>query len=307
MGFLLWIFFSLIMLWSLFFSVTEDQYTLVRWISYLSPWVVGLLILCCSIAILLKKKTLLISALIMCVLLGYPYVKQFVPNTVNPPDGSRVYKVMSYSKMGRNHDIGSMTRVVMSEVPDILFMQEISQKDAGLLIEKLKDLYDGQSLHYFSHDHYGLVLSRYPLSVDLKQKNLSLLAKVTLNGIQVQIWNVHLQKSIYNTKIQYKMLAQLTEQIKSVQEPKIVAGDFNATRVNHPYKSIAEYLSNAFEATGFGFGFTFPSNVRRMGTLTPFMRIDHIFHSNHFKAIKAYVVSDAGGSDHYPIVALLAL
>jgi len=116
-----------------------------------------------------------------------------------------------------------------------------------------------------------------------------------------------LQKSIGSTEIQYQTVDQLAARIERVDGPVLVAGDFNATTINYPCVKINQHLDDAFERAGFGFGFTFSSPARRLGTITPFMRIDHIYYSKHFAVRKAYVVDDAGGSDHYPVVALLSL
>jgi len=54
----------------------------------------------------------------------------------------------------------------------------------------------------------------------------------------------------------------------------LVAGDFNATTINYPCVKMNQYLDDAFERAGSGFGFTFSSPARRLGMITPFMRID---------------------------------
>jgi endonuclease/exonuclease/phosphatase family metal-dependent hydrolase len=131
--------------------------------------------------------------------------------------------------------------------------------------------------------------------------------EIELPGTVVDAWNVHLQKSLESTGIQYRTIDHLVAQVQRADGPVLVAGDFNATTINYPCVKMNQYLDDAFEQVGFGFGFTFPSPARRMGMITPFMRIDHIYYSKHFVVRKAYVVDDAGGSDHYPVVALMSL
>lgn len=211
---------------------------------------------------------------------------------------------MTFNKMGRNRNISSVAEVVIKEKPDILFMQEISKIDVPHLIKKLKPHYqDGFS---FAIVNKGLILSRFKIEANIKRSR-NKPTTIKLPKTDIKVWNVHLRKSILYTDKQYKMIDSLVEKVANKNHPILVAGDFNATSINYPYLKIKQYLDNAFEHVGFGFGFTFPSPARRMGAITPFMRIDHIFFSKHFKIYSAYVVNNAGGSDHYPVVALLSL
>ncbi len=205
--------------------------------------------------------------------------------------------------MGRNRDIEAVANVVLSESPDILFMQEINQEDSEKLVTLVSDMYNGKPVHYYADPFKGLILSRFSITSKMKKGDYSLVAEIDIDGTKTSVWNVHLQKSITDTQLQDKMIQQLVSQVENTAGPIIVAGDFNATEVNYPYLMMKKYLNNAFEEAGFGF--TFPSPARRMGSLTPFMRIDYIFYSVHFNTNKTYVLNDTGGSDHYPVVSYL--
>jgi len=300
-----WACFTAVLLWLLLFIATGEQFTFVRLLSYMAPWMAGLLLIFALAAFLLRRRRQGAITALMAVLLLLPYSPRFMPSGSGDVDAGalhrQVYKVMTYSKMGRNHDIDAVARVVMAEKPDILFMQEIDATESKRLIKELKREYkNGLSV---VHDHVGLVLSRFKIESEDDTHS----AIVAVPDGNIRVWNVHLQKSIGRTGIQYRAVDQLTSQIDRVDGPVLVAGDFNATTINYPCVKINQYLDDAFESAGFGFGFTFSSPARRLGMITPFMRIDHIYYSKHFVAQKAYVVNDAGGSDHYPVVALLSL
>jgi len=300
-----WACFVAVLLWLLLFIATGEQFTSVRVLSYVAPWMAGLLLIFALAAFGLRRWWQGAITVLLAVLLLLPYSPRFMPSgSGNADAGSlhrQVYKVMTYSKMGRNHDIDAVARVVMAEKPDILFMQEIGATESKPLIKKLKREYsNGLS---FVNDHAGLVLSRFKIEPEDGAHS----AIVVLPDGNIRVWNVHLQKSIGSTGIQYQTVDQLAARIEHVDGPVLVAGDFNATTINYPCVKMNQYLDDAFERAGFGFGFTFSSPARRLGMITPFMRIDHIYYSHHFVARKAYVVNDAGGSDHYPVVALLSL
>ncbi len=288
------------------FLTTGEQFTLVRLVSHVAPLFTGWLILLAIPAILLRKGILAISLLTLAIPLSLPFVNLFDSSEIETAVG-QTYKVMTYSKMGRNHNIDSVAQVVLSEKPDVLFVQEIDERETESLIKLSSNIYDGALVFYFADEHYGLILSRYKVNSLLKKGDYSQAAEIEFPENSARVWNVHLQKSFGNTDQQYQMADQLAGQIESVNNPVIVAGDFNATVVNYPYKKIKQKLENAFENAGSGFGFTFPSPARRLGLLTPFMRIDHIFYSRQFDVHQSYVVEQAGDSDHYPVVAIFSL
>lgn len=293
------------LLWLALFLLTGEQFLGVRLVSYLAPWVSVTLLVYGMVCLLLKYRILAVAAIFTGGLIFLPYAKQFIPTNATIPNDRAVYKIMTYSKMGRNKDINAIAKVINSEKPDILVMQEIDYDDAYYLLKLLESAYK-QPLS-IEHSHYGIVLSRFPTNNQLKgAKRFNQSVLVSLPETEVIVKNVHLQKSFRSTSIQYEMVKSLAEQVKNEDRPLIVAGDFNATMVNYPYVIIGQYLDNAFERAGFGFGFTFPSANRRLGKITPFMRIDHIFYSRHFVAYDAWVSNDAGSSDHFPVVALLS-
>jgi endonuclease/exonuclease/phosphatase (EEP) superfamily protein YafD len=107
---------------------------------------------------------------------------------------------------------------------------------------------------------------------------------------------------------QYRQITALTEDIAQVKTPLIVGGDFNTTEQAETYRFINQYLSNAHWEAGWGFGFTFPAHnprYKQIPVLTPMVRIDHIFYSDHFFARSAQTLATSGGSDHLPVVATL--
>ena len=305
---LIWAVFIGILICVVLYISTGERFTIIRLISYLGPWLAGLLFFLIVVSALMRKKIIAISMFVLAVLISIPYVRLFVPSSTEPTLGQQIYKVMTYSKMGRNHDISSVAKVVSSEKPDLLFMQEIDKQESEKLIQLLSRTYTGSTLFYLIDK--GLILSHYKIRTRHHNKtSYSKSAEIDFPEMSILGWNVHLQKSVVNTDVQYKMTNQLVEEVSLVQSPVILAGDFNATMLNYPYRKIKRNLNlnNAFEQSGFGFGFTFPTPARRLGLITPFMRIDHIFFNDYFNIHDAYVVNESGGSDHYPVVALFSL
>ncbi len=306
-NFFTWGLFFTTLFWLLLFLVTGEQYAVIRWVSYITPWLVGAVLVLFVVTLVYKQKFLAFLMFPLLLLIGWQYLQFFIPSKKPPTTGLKTIKVMTYSKMGRNHNIDLVEQTIVKQNPDILFIQEISNSDSSLLIKMLATHYNKGSLFSYIGKQDTLIISKFKIVSEETQGAKAPIIKIDVSGKNIRVWNVHLQKSFFNTDKQYKSVEKLVKQVASEQLPVLVAGDFNATGINYPCVLLKEYLSDAFEESGFGFGFTFPSNARRLGMITSFMRIDHIFHSKHFVSHISYVVQDSGGADHYPVVALLSL
>ena len=86
--------------------------------------------------------------------------------------------------------------------------------------------------------------------------------------------------------------------------PVVVVGDFNMTEHCHDHRLVARRLRDAFKAVGTGLGHPFPSRgtfPRLFPAPWPMMRLDYVWHSEHFAPAWAYR-GEAGHSDHHPII-----
>lgn len=149
-----------------------------------------------------------------------------------------------------------------------------------------------------------MIISRYQLveeASDGKVQRAVLQAPMA----DISLRNLHAIKAIYDDAVQEMIVEKLISDISSVADPIIVAGDFNLTQENDGYKELREWLQNAHEEAGVGFGFTFPTPVRRIGLLFPLVRIDHLFVSRHFCVTSFRTLNGFAASDHYPITATL--
>lgn len=81
-------------------------------------------------------------------------------------------------------------------------------------------------------------------------------------------------------------------------EKIIVAGDFNDTPISYTHHAVCSRLTDAFRATANGIGRTF----NRYGM---YVRIDHIFCSDHWKPFATRVDDTVTFSDHYPVITYL--
>ncbi len=91
----------------------------------------------------------------------------------------------------------------------------------------------------------------------------------------------------------------------SAELPMIVVGDFNMPTSSSVYRTSFGDLTNAFEASAWGFGFTAPcKRFRWWPTNTPWQRIDHILANESWK-VRECRIGEWDGSDHRLISATL--
>ena len=97
-------------------------------------------------------------------------------------------------------------------------------------------------------------------------------------------------------------VTRIQEKIAGLDEPILLMCDCNLTDTSEAYARLDTVLDDSFREIGWGFGHTFYPPVAP----SPIQRIDYVWHSDDFVAVKAFVGQD-GGSDHLPIVAILGL
>ena len=98
---------------------------------------------------------------------------------------------------------------------------------------------------------------------------------------------------------------QLLDVIQTDSLPVIVAGDFNAPSGGYIYRLVKDRLRDAHLESGSGFGFTFPGSTRNPLSLGgPWMRIDYIFCSSHWRPA-ASLVEPNRRSQHRALAARL--
>jgi endonuclease/exonuclease/phosphatase (EEP) superfamily protein YafD len=284
----------------------------VRLVNYLMPWLLPGLILALGVALLSRRKWLTAVLAGPALFVGTVFAPLFLPPGTTALASEASFKVMSYNLYYRNNDIAAIEQVIRQEQPDILLLQEVIPARVEALTKALADLYPDSQLYFSYAPEIGqAVASRYPV-VPLEVKLESRTQKVRLEtpAGPVTVWNVHANLPLPWSR-QYRQLSALAQEIAGVTGPLIVGGDFNTTDQSETYRLITQHLDNAHWEAGWGFGFSFPTSTLRFvkGVPVPVavVRIDHIFYNESLLARYARTLEQAGGSDHFPVVATLAL
>lgn len=87
---------------------------------------------------------------------------------------------------------------------------------------------------------------------------------------------------------------------KHQSRPIVVCGDFNDIPLSYTHQKMAENLTDCYQKSGFGPGFSYHKNSMHV-------RIDNILCTNHFEPYNCKVDNTIALSDHYPIICDLKL
>jgi endonuclease/exonuclease/phosphatase (EEP) superfamily protein YafD len=111
----------------------------------------------------------------------------------------------------------------------------------------------------------------------------------------------------FDNRRQLLSFSALLLQNAATSGPLIVLGDLNTTERQPNYQRLNQVLHNAHARAGWGMGYTFPTNVSfRAIPVPPFVRIDHIFYNDAWRAVAA-PSGRLSESDHAYVLADLVL
>lgn len=292
---------------------TGDHLFLARYTAYLMPWLLLILVPGVFWAVLVQYRWLAVLLGCSAMIIAATYIPLFWSCATAADNVSHGFKVISYNAWSKNNDIAGLTRVVKGQKPDILLLQEMKPETFDKLAERLQDLYPGEKLHY-SYEPAKLlaIFSRYPMEPGIVKKGKGRVQKVVLHSpaSPIVVFNVHMLRH-GGWSSRYRKISRLLKQDLIPEErPLILGGDFNTPDQSETYRHITRFLDNTHWDAGFGFGFSYPAHSVKLFGLIPIpslVRIDHIFINDHFLTLHAGTVKDSGGSDHFPVMAVLDL
>jgi vancomycin resistance protein VanJ len=217
---------------------------------------------------------------------------------VAPPRKGMPIRVVTASLRGLNDDMKDAAETLAGAGADILVLQEVSRP-----AELSASLERSSGRRWFVATGGGqLTLSRWPLRHVVRAHDL-LEVHIVSPGGDFRVWNVRAPKSFMRPDQNRRYIAALIDLIARAGNQGIAAGDFNATPWNDGYRDVHRLLDDVRDRSGWGPGFTFPSNARQMGALGPFLRIDHIMADRRFVPIGVLTRAASRGADHLPVVA----
>jgi vancomycin resistance protein VanJ len=235
-------------------------------------------------------------------------------------------RLLTMNLLYNNERYFEAVEYIRQQQADVVLVQELSPEMAQALEQGLAQSYPYRVLRPADNWNGLGILSRYPfeqlLIDDISLQDLV----IDVNGQRLRLMHVHPRAprlrirnvrrwpvpQSFSTEQRDEFLRWLNNHIDqsgSVANGLIVAGDFNLTDREEPYRALDERLDNAFDTAGWGFGATFPAQSADTPRWIPFplIRIDHVWSSANLPAQHAETHCDVPGADHCALVVELGL
>ena len=291
--------------------------------------IVPLLILIPAAAILRRRLLWLLLAGVSFV--AGPTAGLCLGRTAAPPEraNGRVIRILTCNVHALAVDVARMRALIALAQPDVVALQDSRS-------QRQRELFDGGGWH--TRRAGGLFLaSRYPIGrmEDLELGQLALPSSVAANcddphlrgeaacfelelpAGRVRIFNLHLASphealgnffcdpshaaALLSANSARRCFESLVVQRRAAEagEEVVLAGDFNTPPDDPIFREGWTGFSDAFAATGFGWGYTYRT---RHGSL----RIDHILTGSGTRCIRCWTGPPVG-SPHLPLIADIRL
>jgi endonuclease/exonuclease/phosphatase (EEP) superfamily protein YafD len=285
---------------------------------------------------LVVRKRIVWAGVAFVLVLGLAFYGDFLvpPLPRGQIDGSTL-TVMTYNRLGFNRSTAGVADMVRAAGADVILFQELNPEVAAVLQRDLIAAYPYQELD----PRDGVVglgtISRFPLQpIDAHLEGSWVgspqLLRLDFAGTPVTVLNFHtippaitspftpgaqdwMNGIIRERERQSRVIGDLA---KAHPGPFLAAGDLNAGDLSDAYAIITRSLKDAWREGGWGFGHTFPGAAMH-GSSRPFIagfyvptwlvRIDYVFHSDHWQTVSARIGPWDGQSDHRPVLATLSL
>ena len=283
---------------------------------------------------LLKARRWIVVCALMLLWVFEPLMG-WVCNPVTPslrPGGVEI-RVMQCNVKWARRDPRGLAEEVARQQPDIIQFQ-----DSGGTIDKLGPIAGVLAdWNIVGHLQY-ITATRYPVA-DYRYIGISKAGGesqgctrlvVLIGHTQVALYNVHLLTPRWgldsvrardisglssNVAERLYEARRLADLIRGDSLPVLLTGDLNAPIQSFVCRSIAaDGLSDAFQNAGNGYGYSYGrfaiepilDKFGLANMAAPYVRIDHIFYSKQWTAVKCWTGSDSL-SDHVPVYADLYL
>jgi endonuclease/exonuclease/phosphatase (EEP) superfamily protein YafD len=266
----------------------------------------------------LKSRALAIAALLLVGLNAVDIIPWYLPNDrqlANQPVPSAAIRVLSFNVNTQNDRYNEIIQVVRDERPDVALFMEVTQA----AVENLKaGLNDTWSYSFRSPGGGLALLSRFPLQNARGDDfngagSHSLLATIEVKGQPIQFIGAHPLVPVKPSTFQRRnrQIAALEKFVLELNQPTILAGDFNLTPWSPYYRRFVAQTKLHNTRLGYGIIPSWPrpaTHVHFPHWLIPFVNIpiDHCFISKHFR-VASFRTGANANSDHASLITDLVL
>jgi endonuclease/exonuclease/phosphatase (EEP) superfamily protein YafD len=247
------------------------------------------------------------GALLLTVLLnGYFIVGWYMPHN-SDAGGSENLTLIHANVLSSNDQYQRLIDLIAAEDPDLVFLQEITDKwvvGLATLQEKYPFSYPLARMGNFGVAVYSKIPFDSIGHVDSPPlKHPTIVTSVTVGKEKLTLISSHptipLGKRMYSARNQ--QLDSLLDLVQAADEPTVLLGDFNATVWDPQLRKLVRSTGLASARRGFGILPTWP--VYMPIAMIP---IDHVLVSKSI-AVRNMKTGKSVGSDHLPLIVTISL
>lgn len=250
------------------------------------------------------------------------FVTFYAPYIVPKPaiDQPTTFTVLTYNVLLSNTQYDAVARVILSQRPDLVALQEVQPEMMAELDRLLADEYPYKLMGNVHQWGTTAVFSRHPFAppegvfvLDLENDRPAVVVRTTIEGMPLTFIAAHLnayglqwhpimdRPEIINlrTRTQNRQAEILLDFIAQEAGTVIVGCDCNSYEKSESYRMLTAVLRNSSREVGW----------RPFGRLRDGMqpddglwRIDYVLFQGELEAVGAYRLEDTGGSDHQPVL-----
>jgi len=283
---------------------------------YALPWLVYI-----PLALGLRQRRLaLVGSLMLLAVFFFPMGLQ-LPKFNLPKARTGDFKVLTYNVRAGLGGSQALAAYLEDQQADLIGLQECRQPMDRNFSDPTPAI--SKQLSKYTLVRGGIrgelvSLSRYPVIAqkehDLDGFSPCLESRIEVAGRTLRFLNVHIMTGdpkgvlrgkkrsrtdylVVTAQARHHQSLALRKILEKERLPTILVGDFNSPPNSGFYASLADLLEDSFAEAGWGFGYSFKSDL-------PIWRIDYIWHSRDLRVSQCRV-QNSPLSDHKPLSATL--
>jgi endonuclease/exonuclease/phosphatase (EEP) superfamily protein YafD len=274
---------------------------------------------------LVRSRDLLLAGAGLCAAFGLQWGGRYLRPARPVASADAELRVMTFNALAWQRRGDDLVASIRAANADIVGLQEVGTNAVSHLVEALADRFPYHAEEPSPDSSGTAVFSRFPIAdartIRITEKShwwqsmtietpfgeiayLNVHVRIPrVEKFSVPLGSVRVPRSFHSQRRTME-IRELDRLIQVETRPLIVTGDFNMTERSADYACVASRLRDAYRAVGRGLGHTFP----RVGSLPrsfpapwPVLRLDYVWHSDHFEAMSA-TIGDSGESDHHPVI-----
>ena len=315
-------------------AVGDQPGGLLAAVNAIAPYLFLPLVLLIPLGVITRAKWGLLTTLPLAVVAAAWLGPRYLDKAEVVPSGPTL-RLVTFNVYLRNQDVAGVERWLNAQEADLVLLQEIPQNSILPLLYRQSARYPHQHTRFSLGRFAGnVVLSRHPILDweslnDPAERSPYLMDRywVEIGGRPVAVYNLDMPvpvdwsrasggasifqiiglMSAYDDRLRNARIDRFLERLSAETGPVIAAGDFNLSDYAVKYDAIFARLNDAYRMVGAGIGATWPADARENtlpDQLPPLLRLDYVWHSDHFRAVEA-AVGPALGSDHRPVLVAL--